>query len=105
MRQEERRLQELLRPKEKTSFHPATMFFFEKGQLVLKRHRQFSKLDPKASGPYRIEDISGLYGQRISIRRADGKGLKTVWHASKLIPYEEPYQEPNEIDLGDYDVP
>ena len=60
----------------------------------------FSKLDPKSTGPFRVKSISGVYRQRITVEPASGPAAKPlVVHASHLVPFQEPYFEPNDVDV------
>ena len=87
--------------------NPTLFFHFEPGQLVLRRHKTFSKLDPKATGPFIIKGVSGIYRQRVTIQPANpnAKAQQLTTHASQLVPYEQPYVEPTFIELGNEEPP
>ena len=57
----ERRIRSQTRAREKHLVQPTMLFYFEPGQLVSRRTRVFSKLDPRSVGPYRVKDVTGLY--------------------------------------------
>jgi hypothetical protein len=63
----ERRIRTATRAREKDKVNPTMLFFFEPGQIVTRRHKVFSKLDPRSTGPYRIRSIQGMYRQKIVI--------------------------------------
>ena len=98
----ERRVRDATRRKEKDYVHPTMLFHFQPGQLVTRRHRVFSKLDPKATGPFRVRQVGGLYRQRVTIVPAEptSNQRQVTVHASQLIPFEQPYAEPPLIDIG-----
>ena len=82
--------------------HPTMLFHFEPGQIVTRRHRQFSKLDPKTTGPFCVRAVTGVYRQRVTIEPLEeaSRRRRVTVHASQLVPFREPYTEPNEIDLA-----
>ncbi len=55
------------RKKLKSEVNPTTLFHYLLGQMVLRRHRTFSKIHPKTSLPYRIRRVSGAFRQRITL--------------------------------------
>ena len=57
----EQRIRSQTRAREKHLVQPTMLFHFEPGQLVSRRTRVFSKLDPRSAGPYRVKDVTGLY--------------------------------------------
>ena len=60
----------------------------------------FSKLDTKSTGPFRVKSIAGVYRQRITVEPVSGPTAKPiVVHASHLVPFQEPYFEPNDVDV------
>ena len=80
--------------------HPTTFFHFHPSQLVLRRRKMVGKLYPKADGPYRVKEVRGKFGQRVTIELVEGAaGRKPlVVHASQLTPYLKPYVEPDAIE-------
>lgn len=102
----ERRIREASRQREKNQVNPTMLFHFEPGQIVTRRHRAFSKLDPRTTGPFRVRGISGIYRQRITIEPLEGESRgqkrrrRVTVHASQLVPFETPYIEPEDIDVG-----
>ncbi len=55
------RIRASTRKRERSKVTPTLLFHFFPGQLVVRRHRTFSKLDPKSSLPYRIRSIRGVF--------------------------------------------
>ena len=98
----ERRIREATKPREKDQVHPTVLFNFEPGQIVTRRHRQFSKLDPKTTGPFRVRAVTGVYRQRVTIEPLEGasRRRRVIVHASQLVPFQEPYTEPDAIDFS-----
>ena len=103
----ERRVREATKPREKDQVHPTLLFHFEPGQIVTRRHRAFSKLDPRTTGPFRVRTISGVYRQRVTIEPLEeaSRRRRVTVHASQLVPFEEPYAEPGVIDLSEDATP
>lgn len=106
MKDLERRIRDSTRVSEKTQESPTLLFHFMPGQLVTRRHRTFSKLDPRTTGPFRVRSVSGIYRQRVELEPIDGEDptrkprRNLNVHASQLVPYEKPYVEPEDIDVG-----
>lgn len=100
----ERRIREATRRREKDQVNPTLLFYFEPGQIVTRRHRAFSKMDPRTTGPFRVRSIGGVYRQKVTIEPLEddtGKRRRRVTvHASQLVPFYEPYAEPEDIDVG-----
>ena len=61
MKEMEARIRDASRKTEKNQVSPATLFYFMPGPLVTRRHRAFSKLDPRTTGPFRVRNLSGIY--------------------------------------------
>ena len=82
--------------------NPTTFFHFHPTQLVLRRTKTIGKLYPKVEGPYRVTEVSGRYGQQVTIELVEGETDRRplVVHASQLTPYMKPYVEPNVLDWG-----
>ena len=98
----EHRIRGQTRAREKHLVVPTLLFHFVPGQLVSRRSRVFSKLDPRSTGPYRVTGVMGLYRQRVAIEPVTGTGHRpTIVHASHLVPYDAPYIEPPVIDLSE----
>ncbi len=57
----EHRIREATRRREKDQVNPTMLFHFMPGQLVTRRHRIFSKLDPRTTGPFRVRSATGTY--------------------------------------------
>ena len=74
MKEMERRIRDATRPSEKTREIPTMLFHFIPGQLVTRRHRTFSKLDPRTSGPFIVRSVSGIYRQRVELEPLGGEG-------------------------------
>ena len=88
MKEMERRIRDATRRSEKNQVSPTMFFHFVPGQLVTRRHRTFSKLNPRTTGPFRVRSVSGLYRQKVQLEPLCGqddtsrrKKLMTV-HAS-----------------------
>ena len=98
----ERRIRDSTRRREKNQVNPTILFHFEPGQIVTRRHRAFSKMDPKTTGPFRVRSVSGVYRPRITIKPTEtsSRQRRTTVHASQLVPFEDPYAEPDDIDVG-----
>ena len=66
-------------------------------------------MDTRASGPYKVVKISGLYGQQITIepKNPDSREKQVVVHSSKLLSYKEPEVDPQEIYIEQFedDIP
>ena len=67
------RIRETMRCTEKTQVSPTQLFHFIPGQLVMRRHQNFSKLDPRASGPYTVLKVSGTYRQKVLLEPPRGE--------------------------------
>ncbi len=80
----ERRVREATKPRESDYVHPTMLFHFTPGQIVTRRHRAFSKLDPRTTGPFRVRNISGVYRQRVTIEPIEGanRRRRVTVHAS-----------------------
>lgn len=80
------------------------LFHFQPGQLVIRRHRIFSKMDPRSGGPFRVVRVSGLYRQRVTVEPVNAgpaRAKRTVIvHAGHLVPLNSPYEEPEVLDLN-----
>ena len=100
MHESEQRLRALTRGREDRRETPTLLFHFQPGQFVLKRHKRFSKVDAKAHGPFRVRWVTGAYRQRVTIEPVNGRGRPSIVHASHLVPFEEPYVEPQMVELG-----
>lgn len=99
----ERRIRDATRRREKNLVSPTVMFHFLPGQLVIRRHRLFSKLDPRTTGPFRIRSVTGTYRQRVllePINDPSGRKKRLTAHASQLVPFDKPYIEPEDLDFG-----
>lgn len=98
----ERRVRDATKPREGDQLNPTMLFHFEPGQIVTRRHRAFSKLDPRTTGPFRVRSVSGVYRQRVAIEPVDGasRQKRVTVHASQIVPFEQPYAEPDVIDLS-----
>ena len=84
------------------------LFYFTPGQLVARRVRTFSKMDPRSLGPFHVRKVSGAYRQRVTIEPiGDQPNKRTVIvHAGHLVPFHEPYVEPAAVDVeGDASSP
>lgn len=57
----ESRIRQATRRREKDEVNPTMLFHFEPGQLVTRRYRVFSKLDPRTTGPFRVRRVGGVY--------------------------------------------
>ena len=57
----ERRIRDATRRREKDQVNPTMLFHFMPGQLVTQRHRIFSKMDPRTTGPFPIRSVTGNY--------------------------------------------
>ena len=57
--------------REKKYAYPTTLFFFEVGQLVLRRRKRVGKLATHSDGPYRVMKVVGKFNQRVTIVRTD----------------------------------
>ena len=44
--------------------------------------------------------MTGAYRQRVTIEPVNGRGRPSIVHASHLVPFEEPYVEPQMVELG-----
>ena len=81
------------------------------GQLVTRRHRAFSKLDPRTTGPFRVRSVSGTDRQRVTLDPLVGEDgaprrkKRLIVHASHLVPFDKPYVEPEDLDVGDDATP
>ena len=81
------------------------------GQLVTRRHCAFSKLDPRTTGPFRVRNVSGTYRQRVTLDPLVGEDgaprrrRRLIVHASHLVPFDKPYVEPEDLDVGDDATP
>jgi hypothetical protein len=81
---------------------PKTMFHFSRDELVWRRAKDWAaggKLQPKAVGPFRVIDVSGKLGQRVTIEalpQAHHKRKRRPLrvHAAQLAPYVGDYEEP-----------
>ena len=111
MKDLEQRVREASRRSEKNQVSPTTLFYFMPGQLVTRRHRAFSKLDPRTTGPLRVKSVAGTYRQRVTLDPLVGDGeapkrrKRLIVHASHLVPYDKPYVEPEDIDVGEDATP
>jgi hypothetical protein len=67
----------------------------------MRRCKRIGKLAPKADGPYRVEGVRGLLGQRVAITPIGGahkrKRAMLEVHASQLAPYTGTYTEPEVV--------
>lgn len=99
----EKRVRTATRSKERDIVNPTMLFHFQAGQLVTRRQRVFSKMDPKSAGPYIVRNVAGLYRQRVTIEATDDPNRRRalIVHASALVPFETPYLEPDVIDLAE----
>ena len=79
---------------------PTLLFHFQPGQFILRCHRHFTKVDARAHRPFRVHRLMGAYCQRVTIKPVNGRGPPTIVHASHLVPFEEPYMEPQTVELG-----
>ena len=70
---------------------------------MLRRRKTIGKLHPKADGSYRVIAVGGQYGQRVTIELLEGGPWyrPLTIHASQVVPYLQPYVEPEVIDLGE----
>ncbi len=75
----ERRIRDATRRRERRRESPSTLFHFTPGQIVIRRHRTFSKLDPRKSPPYRVRSVAGVFRQRIMLEPIDVEGQKPAW--------------------------
>ena len=76
------------------------LFHFQPGQFILKCHRRFTKVDAREHGPFRVRRVMGAYRQQVTIKLVNGQGRLTIVHARHLVPFEEPYVEPQVFKLG-----
>ena len=53
---------------------PILLFYFQPGQLVLKRYSCFTKVDTRVCGPFRVRRVIGAYRQRVTIEPVNGRG-------------------------------
>ena len=57
-------------------------------------------------GPFVVQKVTILYGQRVTIEDPDGLSGKRMWahprvvYTSHLAPFDKSYVEPQEITLG-----
>ena len=72
----ERRIRDETRRWEKELVNPTMLFHFYPGQQVMRRTRPFSKLDAKATGPFKVRKVSGLYRQRVTIEPEEGSSRR-----------------------------
>ncbi len=61
MKDMETRIRRATLSSEKTKVNPTMLFHYMPGQLVLRRHRTFSKMDPRSAGPFIVRSVGGIY--------------------------------------------
>ena len=100
MRESKQRICVLTRSHEDQRKAPTLLFHFQPGQFVFKHHRHFTKVDAKAHGPFPVRRVMGAYRQQATIEPVNGQGRPSIVHASHLVLFEEPYMEPQTVELG-----
>jgi hypothetical protein len=72
LKKRDRLVRAALRRRAQRGEYPTTLFHFRVGELVMRRCKRIGKLAPKADGPYRVEGVRGLLGQRVAITPVGG---------------------------------
>ena len=62
-----------------TQVNLKALFYFQLGQLVIWCPRYFSKLNAKATGPFVIHKVAGLFDQRVKIEGLGGLSGQGKW--------------------------
>ena len=61
--------------------------------------------------PYRVRSVAGTYRQRVTLDPLVGEGnprrrsKRVIIHASHLVPYNKPYVDPEDLNVGEDATP
>ena len=100
MHESKQRVRALARGHEDKREMPTLLFHFQPSQLILKHHRRFTKVDARTCAPFGIRRVLGVYCPQVTIKPVHSRGRPTIIHASHLVPFKEPYMEPQTVELG-----